>query len=267
MRAGGRRDRWWSKLTGRWQDVVDEYEDGLLRAQLDSLPDHVNKLPRGEVSRHQVLLLVDIGDVAPPGLLHDDRDPVRVLLADPQGLGLAFLCARAREREREFKGSESGGKKERVSESRSLRKGASLSRRRGGGATATSSLSRALSRSRRPRARGTFRKRKGREVWERVLPGTTRDLPRGCSLLKEDLFPLIVVRAARSVVVCSFACCLSFRPSCALSPRRSPPFFTLLKSWCFCHRLELVVGSRAWSRSKHVLNFESSSKRGLTCWS
>ena len=133
MRAGGRRDRWWSKLTGRWQDVVDEYEDGLLRAQLDSLPDHVNKLPRGEVSRHQVLLLVDIGDVAPPGLLHDDRDPVRVLLADPQGLGLAFLCARAREREREFKGSESGGKKERVSESRSLRKGASLSRRRGGG--------------------------------------------------------------------------------------------------------------------------------------
>ena len=81
-----------SELTGWGQDVVDKDEDGLLGAELDPFPDDVHELPSGQVSRHQVLLLVNIRNIAPAGLLHDDRDPVRVLLADPHRLRLALLC-------------------------------------------------------------------------------------------------------------------------------------------------------------------------------
>lgn len=76
---------------GGWQDLVDEDEDGLLRAQLDALADDVDKLPDGEVGRHQVLLLVDRGDVRLLDLLTDDGDTVRVLGADALGLCLALL--------------------------------------------------------------------------------------------------------------------------------------------------------------------------------
>ncbi len=82
--------------TGWWQNVVDEDEDGLLGAQLDSLSDHVDELPRREVARHQVLLLVDVRNVAPASLLDNDGDPVWVLLAYPQSLRLAFLCETSR---------------------------------------------------------------------------------------------------------------------------------------------------------------------------
>jgi len=43
----------------RWEDLVDEDEDGLFRRQLDPLADHVDKLADGKIGGYQVLLLVD----------------------------------------------------------------------------------------------------------------------------------------------------------------------------------------------------------------
>ena len=53
------------------QDLVDEDEDGLVRGQLDALPDDVAKLADSEVRGHQVLLLVDGRDVRLLDLLAD----------------------------------------------------------------------------------------------------------------------------------------------------------------------------------------------------
>jgi len=47
----------------RWQNLIDEDEDGLLGRQLNALADHVDELTDGEVGRDQVLLLVDGRDV------------------------------------------------------------------------------------------------------------------------------------------------------------------------------------------------------------
>lgn len=47
----------------RGQHLIHEDEDGLLRAQLDALADDVDELSDRQVGRHQVLLLVDGGDV------------------------------------------------------------------------------------------------------------------------------------------------------------------------------------------------------------
>ena len=54
------------------QHLIDEDEDGLLRRQLDALADHVDELAHGQVGRHQVLLLVDGGDVRLFDLFADD---------------------------------------------------------------------------------------------------------------------------------------------------------------------------------------------------
>ena len=56
----------------RWQNLIDKDEDCLLRRQLDSLPDHVHKLPDGEIGRDQILLLIDSRDVRLLDLLADD---------------------------------------------------------------------------------------------------------------------------------------------------------------------------------------------------
>jgi hypothetical protein len=65
---------------GRWrQNLIDEDKDGLLRAQLDALADHVDELADGEVGRHQVLLLVDGRNVRLLDLLTNDGDTVGVL--------------------------------------------------------------------------------------------------------------------------------------------------------------------------------------------
>ena len=64
----------------RRQDLIDEDENGLLRAKLDALADDVDELAHGEVGGDEVLLLVDGRDVA---LLH--------LLADH----LYLLCQQA----------------------------------------------------------------------------------------------------------------------------------------------------------------------------
>lgn len=47
----------------RWQDLIDEDEDGLLRRQLNPLADHVDELADGQIRGYQVLLLVDGRDV------------------------------------------------------------------------------------------------------------------------------------------------------------------------------------------------------------
>ena len=76
--------------SGRWQDLVDEDEDGLLGRQLDALPDDIDELTNGEVGRHEVLLLVDGSNIRLLDLLADDRDAIRVLLALREMLAIAL---------------------------------------------------------------------------------------------------------------------------------------------------------------------------------
>ena len=57
---------------GRWQDFIDEDEDGLLGRELDALADDVDELTNGQVGGDQVLLLVDGRDVGFLGLFADD---------------------------------------------------------------------------------------------------------------------------------------------------------------------------------------------------
>jgi len=58
----------------RWQHLVHEDEDGLLRRELNPLADHINELADGEVGRHQVLLLVDGRNVRLLDLLADNLE-------------------------------------------------------------------------------------------------------------------------------------------------------------------------------------------------
>lgn len=66
---------------GRWQDLINEDEDGLLGGELDALADYVDELADGEVGGDEVLLLVDGRDVGFLDLLADHWDTVGVLLA------------------------------------------------------------------------------------------------------------------------------------------------------------------------------------------
>ena len=56
----------------RWQNLIDEDEDGLLRRELDALANNVDELADGEICGDEVLLLVDGGDVRLLYLLADD---------------------------------------------------------------------------------------------------------------------------------------------------------------------------------------------------
>lgn len=58
--------------SGRRQDILNEDEDGLLWGELDALADNIDELTHGQVRRHQILLLIDGGDVAFFHLLADD---------------------------------------------------------------------------------------------------------------------------------------------------------------------------------------------------
>ena len=49
--------------SGGRQDLIDEDEDSLLWAELDSLADNIDELPDGEIRGNQVLLLIDGSDV------------------------------------------------------------------------------------------------------------------------------------------------------------------------------------------------------------
>ena len=64
--------------SSRGKDLVNEDEDGLLRAELDALADDVDELADGEIGGHEVLLLVDGRDVALLHLLADHWDAVGV---------------------------------------------------------------------------------------------------------------------------------------------------------------------------------------------
>ena len=58
----------------RWQDLVDEDEDGFLGGKLDPLTDDIDELTYGEVGGNKVLLLVDGCNVRFLHLLADDLD-------------------------------------------------------------------------------------------------------------------------------------------------------------------------------------------------
>lgn len=75
------------------EHLVHEDEDGLLGAQLDAFADNVDKLADRQVCRHEILLLVDGGNVRLLGLLADDGDAVGILLANTLGLGLESLIS------------------------------------------------------------------------------------------------------------------------------------------------------------------------------
>ena len=60
------------KRSGRRKDFIYENEDGLLRRELDSLTNDIDKLSHCEVGRNKIFLLVDRGDIALLDLLADD---------------------------------------------------------------------------------------------------------------------------------------------------------------------------------------------------
>ena len=39
------------KCSGRWQDLINEDEDGFLGTELDALADHVDELSDGQIGR------------------------------------------------------------------------------------------------------------------------------------------------------------------------------------------------------------------------
>ena len=57
--------------SSRWQDLIDEDEDGFLRRELDALADNIDKLTDSEVGGDQVFLLVDGSNVGFLNLLTD----------------------------------------------------------------------------------------------------------------------------------------------------------------------------------------------------
>lgn len=59
---------------GRRENLVDEYEDGLLGGQLDALPDDVDELAYGEICGYEVLLLINSSDVGLFDLFADDLE-------------------------------------------------------------------------------------------------------------------------------------------------------------------------------------------------
>lgn len=60
------------ECSSRWQDLIDEDEDGLLWAELDSLADNIDELANCQIGGDEVLLLVDCCDVGLLDFLTDD---------------------------------------------------------------------------------------------------------------------------------------------------------------------------------------------------
>ena len=60
--------------SSRWQDLIDEDENGFLRRQLDALADDIDELTDGEVGGYQVFLLVDSSNIRFFNLLTDHLD-------------------------------------------------------------------------------------------------------------------------------------------------------------------------------------------------
>ncbi|GMR37017.1 hypothetical protein PMAYCL1PPCAC_07212 [Pristionchus mayeri] len=72
-------------------DVVDEEEEGVLRTEMDSLPDEEVELSDSEIRRDKILLLVQIPQSALGSLLDDDGDAIGVLPSDLVPLRLSLL--------------------------------------------------------------------------------------------------------------------------------------------------------------------------------
>lgn len=75
----------------RREDVVDEDEDGLLGGEFDALTNDKHKLPDGQFSRHQVLLLVDLWNVRLFDALANHWNSVWVFQSNAVGFGAALL--------------------------------------------------------------------------------------------------------------------------------------------------------------------------------
>ena len=60
--------------SSRWQDLVDEDEDGFLRRELDALANDIDELANSEVGRDKIFLLVDGCNVRFLDFLADDLD-------------------------------------------------------------------------------------------------------------------------------------------------------------------------------------------------
>jgi hypothetical protein len=71
----------------RRKHLVDKDEDSLLRCELYSLPDDVDKLPDCEIRWYQIFFLVDGGDICPIGLFADDLGGRRGLVATAGWVG------------------------------------------------------------------------------------------------------------------------------------------------------------------------------------
>jgi len=62
--------------SSRRQNLIDEDEDGLFRAELDSLADDIDELTDGQICGDEVLLLVDGSDVRLLDFLANDLEYV-----------------------------------------------------------------------------------------------------------------------------------------------------------------------------------------------
>jgi hypothetical protein len=85
--------------SGRWQNLVNEDEDGLLWRELDALSNHIDELANGEVCRDKILLLVDRCYVRLLDLFADDLTDAHQQLqmsADQRtvltGMRSAYFC-------------------------------------------------------------------------------------------------------------------------------------------------------------------------------
>lgn len=84
--------------------LLNKHPERLLLVQLDPLANNKGELrdyklssrksakQTSQISRNKILLLVNLGDVGPLGLLHNDRNAIVILLANLLGLRLPVFC-------------------------------------------------------------------------------------------------------------------------------------------------------------------------------
>ena len=78
--------------TGSRQGAIDVDEEGLVVAELDALSDQSQELGNRQVTRDQVLVLVNVGDVAGGSALDNHGDLVGMVFGDFFELFDALFC-------------------------------------------------------------------------------------------------------------------------------------------------------------------------------
>lgn len=73
------------------KDIFHKDKNSLLSAKLYSLTNDIHKLPHSQISRNQVLFLVNVRNVTSFSLLHNNRYSIRVLLPDTSSFSLPPL--------------------------------------------------------------------------------------------------------------------------------------------------------------------------------